>query len=83
MNVDVSTVKRHLQRLRKDGFITWKGRKRKDGGQASNEYDLSGLVAKVQEFATEELSARKAEQDTRTSRRKKKRPSLRLVRGEQ
>lgn len=84
MNVDLATVKRHLARLRRDGFLDWKGRKNDSGGQASNAYDLSGLVAKVENFAREELEARTSEHDERKARRQRKKarstgPSLHVV----
>jgi hypothetical protein len=58
MNVDVSTVKRHLVALRDAGFITWTERHNQNGGQASNTYDLSGLIKELQKYAAEELAAR-------------------------
>lgn len=34
MNTDLSTIKRHLKRLREDGLISWKGKKDENtGGQ--------------------------------------------------
>ncbi len=89
MNVDVSTVKRHLHRLRDDGFIDWRQRKRPDGGQTSNVYDLSGLVEHIRQLARDELKARRAEADLRQARRRRKpkratsaQPKLTLVQGE-
>ena|SRR5258706_7606072 len=76
MNVDLSTIKRHLVRLRDGGLVTWSSRTSKHGGQASNAYDLSGLIKHVNDFAVEELAAREKEADARKARGRRKRPVL-------
>lgn len=85
MDVDLSTVKRHLYRLRDLGLIDWTQRKNKHGGQTANAYDLSGLIKRVHEYAVEELEARAREADERKARRRRKRPggrpALRVVGG--
>jgi DNA-binding transcriptional regulator YhcF (GntR family) len=83
MNTDRSTVKRKLAELRDLGFITWTERKTKQGGQAANEYDLSGLIAHIQKFAEEELAERAKRADEDKARQQRKRPSLRLVQREE
>ena len=80
MNTDRSTVKRKLNELRDAKLVTWKERKTKHGGQASNVYDLSGLIAHVKKYAEEELAERAKQADERKARRLRKRPNLRLVR---
>jgi hypothetical protein len=82
MNTNRSTVKRKLNELRSWGLVTWKERTNKRGGQASNVYDLSGLVAHVKKFAQEELAERSKQADERKARRLRKRPNLRIVRDE-
>ncbi len=77
MNVDLSTIKRHLARLKRDGLVTWTARTSKHGGQVSNAYDLSGLIQHVDAFAKEELSERAKEADSRKERSQRKRPLLR------
>lgn len=81
MNVDLSTIKRHLARLKREGLVTWTSRKSKHGGQAANAYDLSGLIKLVHDFAVEELAAREKEADERKARGRRKRPALRALAG--
>ena len=86
MGTNLSTVKRHLTRLRELGFITWSARSNKHGGQAANAYDLSGLIQHVHNFAVEEIEGRKREADARKARARRKKPAggratLRLVHG--
>jgi predicted transcriptional regulator len=81
MNVDLSTIKRHLARLKRDGLVTWTSRTSKHGGQAANAYDLSGLIKHVEAFAVEELAARQKEADDRKARGRRKRPALRALEG--
>lgn len=81
MNVDLSTIKRHLARLRSAGLVNWSSRTTKHGGYASNAYDLSGLIKHVDKFAVEELAAREKEADDRKERSRRKRPVLRAVTG--
>jgi hypothetical protein len=81
MSVDLSTIKRHLARLKDAGLINWASRTSKHGGQASNAYDLSGLVKHVHGFAVEELAAREKEADARKERSRRKRPVLRALAG--
>ena len=81
MNVDLSTIKRHLARLKHEGFVTWTSRTSKHGGQAANAYNLSGLIRHVHEFAVEELTARQKEADERKERGRRKGPALRALDG--
>jgi len=76
MNTDLSTVKRHLKRLRDLGFISWTSQKNSQGGQAANVYDFSGLVEKVRQFALEELTEREKKTDERKERQARKRPRV-------
>jgi predicted transcriptional regulator len=79
MNVDLSTIKRHLARLKRDGLLKWSTRTGKHGGQIANVYDLSGLIAQVEAFAIEELAERQKAADERKARSSRKRPVLRVV----
>ena len=81
MNVDLSTIKRHLVRLRDTGLIAWTERKSKYGGRSANAYDLSGLIKQVNDFAVEELAERQKAADERKARGIRKRPVLRIVKG--
>lgn len=81
MNTDRSTVKRKLNELRDMKMITWTSRKTRSGGQASNVYDLSGLVGHLKTYAVEELAQRAKHADERKATRSRKKPQLPLVRG--
>lgn len=78
LNVDRSTVLRRLKALRAAGLIDWTVRKRPDGGQSSNAYDLSGLIEAAKPFAAEALEHRAEDQARRKARRAKKKPATRL-----
>lgn len=79
MDVDVSTVKRHLRTLRELGFIDWTKHKTKHGGNAANRYDFKGLIDKAHPFAVEENAARRKAAEERKAKKHSKRPDLRLV----
>lgn len=81
MGTNLSTVKRHLTRLRELGFIDWSGRSNKHGGQAANAYDLSGLIKHVHDFAAAEVENRDEEKDARKARARRKKPVSRNGRG--
>lgn len=72
-DVSLRTVQRSLSRLRKANYIVQRPRMRADGSHTTPEYDLSGLVMRVNELAQEELNRRTAEasnaQGARTRRR--------------
>jgi predicted transcriptional regulator len=78
MNTDISTVKRHLTRLRKDGLIDWSKRSTKHGGRAANAYDLSGLIKHLKGHAEEELRERekRAAENKERLARKRARPTV-------
>ncbi|RYZ13395.1 MAG: helix-turn-helix domain-containing protein [Myxococcaceae bacterium] len=73
MDVNLSTIKRHLNNLRRLGFISWDARKRDDGGQTSNIYSLTGLVTHLNRYAEEELAARATVKEERKERHARKR----------
>lgn len=58
--VSLRTVQRSLSRLRKASYIVQRPRMRADGSHTTPEYDLSGLVMRVNELAQEELNRRTA-----------------------
>lgn len=82
MNTDRSTVKRKLNELQSWGLVTWKKRKNKKGGQASNVYDLSGLIGHVKKYAVEEVAERAKQKEERKALHARKKPSLHLVKAE-
>jgi len=73
MGVSEKTIQRAMARLEALGLVKRVARHFAAGGQASNFYDLSGLVERVQEIARDMMEARKEAQETR---RKAERPGL-------
>lgn len=73
MGVSEKTIQRAMARLEALGLVKRMARHFSAGGQASNYYDLSGLVARVQEIARDMMEARKEAAETR---RKAERPGL-------
>ena len=65
-----STVQKHIKQMEEQGLIKRKNRFQSAGGQTSNEYDLSGLIAKLKDLATTEMNVRKkrSEEDARKRR---------------
>jgi len=60
LNVSERTIQRTLRRLQEEGLIKSDARYRSHGGQTSNQYDLSPLVAKL-EAITADMVATEAE----------------------
>lgn len=80
MNIDISTVKRHLARLRSEGFIDWKPReRRRDKARLSNAYDLSGLIKKLRPYAIAEMTERRDAAEKKKALAQRKRPTLHVV----
>lgn len=67
---DTSTVQKHIKQMEQQGLIERKTRFLAAGGQTSNEYDLSGLIAKLHEFAASGLEVKRTrkEEDGRKRR---------------
>ncbi|WP_375742806.1 helix-turn-helix domain-containing protein [Corallococcus interemptor] len=81
MNTSERTVQRALSRLRKKGFVEQKKRVRQDGSYTTPRYDLSGLVAEVDQYAREEKEHRKVKQEKDQEKRTRK--GLRAVKGKE
>lgn len=80
MNIDVSTVRRHIQRLEADGLIRRTPRfEGGGGGQLSNSYHFDGLIAAAEPFAREEVDTQRTRRQEDAEKRTRKRPKLRLV----
>lgn len=69
-NKDASTIRRAIAKMEKKGLIHRVERMKKSGGQDSNEYDLSGLVTKLQELSKEraDLLKQREEEDGKKRR---------------
>lgn len=64
-------VQRVLGELENAGFISRKQRFRANKGQTSNEFDLSGLVSKLQQLEPEFSAARKASSEMKANVQKR------------
>jgi predicted transcriptional regulator len=67
---DRSTVQKHLKAMEDLGLIQRNSRYQSAGGQTSNEYDLSGLIARLKDLAKEVQTERRKrdEEDARKRR---------------
>jgi DNA-binding HxlR family transcriptional regulator len=65
MGMSERQVQRQIAELEQAGLITRVGRTRPGRGKTSNEYDLSGLVKKMQELEPEFTEAKKESQKRR------------------
>ncbi len=81
MKISQSTVQRRIARMEKRGLVNRRRRTDASESQVSNHYDLTGLVARAQELAGEELQVRdrrrKADNDRRLRKTPRKRSSPR------
>lgn len=78
MKLSPRQVRRYLAELEQAGLVMRIERKAPHRGKLSNEYDLSGLVAKLKELEPE---FRRVEDDIKEQRRAVSRPRARLRRG--
>ena len=77
MNVDPSTVRKHVARMERDGLIEREYRfKPKKGGQDTNAYHFTGLIKSATPFAEEALQIREQRKSEDTYRRHRKKPVL-------
>jgi hypothetical protein len=81
VGVDVSTVRRRIARLERDGLITRQARFRGgDGGQDANAYHFDGLIREALPYAEEAVQVREQRKQEDVARRTRKRPNLRVIR---
>jgi DNA-binding Lrp family transcriptional regulator len=77
MNLDPSTVRRHIARMERDGFIRREYRySQKKGGQDTNLYHFTGLIKAATPFAKEALATREQRRAEDVNRRRRKKPQL-------
>jgi hypothetical protein len=77
MDIDPSTVRRHIAQMEKDGLIQRQKRFNPEhGGQGANFYRFDGLIKAATPFAKEALATRELRQREDVSSRKRKRPKL-------
>jgi DNA-binding HxlR family transcriptional regulator len=74
IGVSPRTVQRRIAALESHGFIQRHRRILRNGGSDTNEYSLSGLIAKAQPFAAEKRALNQKHADEHEERRRRKRP---------
>ena len=77
MNVDPSTVRKHIARMERDGIIRREYRfNAKKGGQEANAYHFTGLIKAATPFAKEAAQTRELRKSEDASRRRRKKPVI-------
>jgi predicted transcriptional regulator len=77
IGVDPSTVRRHIARMEKVGFIRREARySKKYGGQDTNTYHFAGLIKEATPFAKESIATREQRRAEDAVRRRRKKPTL-------
>ena len=79
IDVDPSTVRRHIARMEGLGFLTRKARYDKKGGQKTNTYHFDGLIKEATPYAKEFISMREKQWSEDADRRSRKKPKPTLV----
>ena len=79
MNVDVSTIRKRIARLEKDGIVRREARFTPAGRQETNYYHFDGLIKEATPFAEEALVEKQRRKQEADARRKRKKPTIRLV----
>ena len=76
MNIDKSTVRRHIARMESEGLIKRVARhtEKKFGGQDTNAYLFDGLISKAKPYAEEAIQSRVEQQQKEEERKRRKRP---------
>lgn len=75
LNVDPSTVRRHIARMEKDGFITRVARFNKKG-RDTNYYHFDGLIKAATPYAKEFTVQKEQQKAENANRKSRKRPKL-------
>lgn len=82
MGVDVSTVRRRIAQLERDGLIQRVARyNAANGRQQTNIYRFDGLIKAAAPFAKEALDEKERRKAEAATRIRRKRPALTVVRG--
>ena len=75
LNVHPSTIRKHIARMERDGFIKRKARySKKTRGQENNEYRFDGLIEAAKPFAVEAVRERNEQRRERDARMQRKKP---------
>lgn len=67
MGIDPSTVRRHIARMEKDGFIKREYRKDEKQGQQTNRYSFTGLIKAAKPLAEEAVALKKKQREERAA----------------
>lgn len=68
LNIDPSTVRKHIAAMEKKGYIKRNYRNDERKGQRSNEYTLEGLIQKATPYAKEAIAEKKKQRDEKNKR---------------
>jgi len=79
MDVDPSTVRRHVAKMEQKGLLRRVERKDEARGQKSNYYDFSGLIAAATPLALEAIAIKERRQQEDEQRRNHRRGRLAVV----
>lgn len=76
-----SSVQRNIRQLEAGKFIKRIERKKRNGGNSSNQYDFSGLIEALKPFAKDELDKREEQKQEKQKRltMRGNRPALKVV----
>ena len=82
MQIDISTVRRRIARLERDGLIRREARFNPESGrQQTNFYHFAGLIQNATPYAEELIQERRQRRREDAERSSRKRPKLTLVAG--
>lgn len=79
MDVDPSTVRRHIAKMEKNGLINRNPRYGTDNRREANDYDFTGLIKKATPFAKEMIEKKKQRKKEAAAKLTRKRTPLKAV----
>jgi hypothetical protein len=81
IDVDPSTVRRHIAKMEAVGFIRRESRfsPKMGGGQIQNAYHFTGLIESAKPFAKEYIELRERQRGENAARTRRKKPNLAVV----
>jgi predicted transcriptional regulator len=84
LGVDVSTVRKRIAAMEKDGLISRQKRfHAKHGGQQANSYHFDGLIESAKPFAEEAIQLKEQRKKEDVARPRRKKPRLAVVKKEE
>ena len=79
LGITSRTVQKRIARMEDEGLVARRQRPRPGKRHASNEYELAGLMKKLEPMALEAVEQRKKQEAERQERLRRKRPHLHAV----